>query len=136
MGAKRCLHENYGVKLDVTDRQVICNGCHKPIDAFDALLHFAKSEQRLLSTWHSIQESEKREHERTQREKERRPFRRKVVRRLPIHDMDLKAEPIIGYTNTLECGHEKKSGPDRKLKQATCYTCQLQSKGAQKRAKP
>lgn len=124
IGGKRCTHENVGVKLDKIDRRVYCRGCGIQIDPFSALLNFAKSESRLVSTLASIKEATESEAKRKEREKERRPFVRGVKSRVAVKDMSLKAEPITGYKNTLECGHVVETSGDRRWRTRTCNECQ------------
>lgn len=132
---KQCDHRNHGVRLIETDRQAICNGCGKPVDAFDALLHYAESEQRLLSTRQAIEQAHKAEAERKQRDKERRPFAREVVSWTERKDLTLKAEPVTGYNLKLECGHAASCGPNRRVRRVTCRECEHIAKKAAKEAR-
>lgn len=125
---QRCNHDDQGVTLDIPARRVLCKGCGAQIDAFDALLQHAHAEQRLVNVVHEGREREKREAEQKRREKERRPFLRQVVGYVARRDKTLKAEPIIGYTLTLECEHTKASDGDRKPRRVTCYICQAAAK--------
>lgn len=120
----RCHHDK-GVRLDECDRAVLCKVCGRELDPFEALQHYAASEQRLLQTWRHIKENNEREASAKAREKERRPFLRKVLKYMPKKDLTLKAEPIIGYVLDLECGHKAECGPNRKVKTKTCYQCQM-----------
>lgn len=125
MAKNQCTHENHGVDLIEVDRSVLCKGCRKHIDPFDALLHYAASEQRLIATRNQIAQMQQREADKKSRAKARRPFVRKVVRWIARKDMTLKAEPVIGYDIELECGHSGKCGPDRKVKNITCRECEM-----------
>ena len=120
----RCTHENHGVRLDKTDRTATCKGCGKVVDPFDALLHYAASEKRLVGTLAQIKDAEKRDAERKVREKARRPFLRQVTGRVAVKDLSLKAEPTVGYTNTLECGHVLETPGDTHWRHRTCHACQ------------
>ena len=128
MKGNRCDHKNCGVSLDETDRVVTCNGCKKPVDPFEALLNYAASEQRLVGTLEAIRKAKEDEEKRKQRDKDRRPYARKVVGKKPKKDLAQKAEPIIGYDLTLECGHKSECGPDRVPKMKTCYDCEAADK--------
>lgn len=128
MTQMHCMHENEGVRLDENGRRVYCKGCGLQLDPFEALLHYAASERRLVSTRHAIEQAEQRERDRKQREKDRRPFTRRVVGHRERKDLSLKAEPVIGYTLTLECGHKKDCGPNRKPRQVTCRECEHQAR--------
>ena len=123
-GMTRCRHREHGFRLDTIDRRAICKGCGKDVDAFDALVAYAKSETRLLSTRQRIEDAEKRERDRKAREKARRPFGRAVNSVRAVKDLTLKTEPVIGYTLTLECGHSAECGPNRKPRMVTCRQCQ------------
>lgn len=133
MATKRCQHLDYGVTLDEVARTATCKGCQQPVDAFDALRHYAASEQRLVRHAEAIQAAERREAADKQRDKDRRPFKQAVVSRVARKDLTLKAEPIIGYTLTLACGHVADCGPEQRMKFKTCGVCQ---QAAAKAAKP
>jgi len=124
MAQNRCTHENHGVRLDETDRTATCKGCGKPVDPFDALLHYAASEQRLVGTRKAINDAQQAEVARKQREKDRRPFARAVVRRTARKDLTLKAEPVVGYALTLECGHTVDVGEGNRFRRVTCSQCE------------
>ena len=123
MTQKRCMHENEGIRLDEVDRACFCKGCGKQIDPFEALLYYAASEQRLLGTRHAIEQAQQSERDRKAAEKARRPFGRAVTGFTARKDLTLKAEPIIGYTLDLECGHKADCGPNRKPRRVTCHAC-------------
>ena len=127
VATKRCTHKNEGVRLDKIDRRVYCRKCGKQIDPFEALLYHAASEQRLVSTRQAIQEAETRERVRKEQEKARRPFLRTVTGRTAIHDLTLKAEPIIGYKHRLACGHVVETRGATFWKTRTCYECRERS---------
>ena len=133
MKGTRCAHENHGVRLDEIDRRCYCRGCNLQLDPFDALLHYAASEQRLIHHASTITQHEQAEAARKQADKDRRPFTRAVTGFTAVKDMTLKAEPIIGYTLKLECGHASKCGPNRKPKRVTCRTCQAEARLAPKK---
>ena len=124
MAQNRCTHENHGVRLDETDRTATCKGCGKQVDPFDALLHYAASERRLVETRKAIKAAAEAEVARKHREKDRRPFARAVVRRTARKDLSLKAEPVIGYTLTLECGHTREVGECNRFRRVTCGQCE------------
>ena len=94
------------------------------LDPFDALLHYAASEQRLVAHASTIKLHEQAEAARKQADKDRRPWSRVVAGYTAVKDMTLKAEPVIGYMLKLECGHACECGPNRKPKRVTCRTCQ------------
>ena len=119
-----CSHRGHGVELRVLDRVVVCQGCRKAVDAFDALVNFARDEQRLVGTLERIEDHHRREEERKAADKARRPWARKVLGRRAVRDLSLKAEPVTGHVLTLECGHEVKCGPERIPRQVTCRTCE------------
>ena len=123
MAQQRCTHEDHGVRLDETDRTVTCKNCGKQVDPFQALLHYAASEQRLVSARQQIEQAQEAEVARKQREKDRRPFARAVVKRTERKDLSLKAEPVIGYTLTLECGHTMEVGEGNRFRRVTCGQC-------------
>lgn len=124
MGKQQCMHDNHGVRLDEIDRRCYCRGCGLQIDPFEALLNYANAESRLVSQAEFIKQSQHAEATRKANEKARRPFVRTVTGWTAIKDMTLKAEPVIGYTLTLECGHSGDFGPNRKPKHVTCRACQ------------
>lgn len=128
MAQKRCTHEDHGVELDETDRTAYCNGCRTLVDPFQALLHYAASEQRLVATRLAIEEAQERERRQKQREKDRKPFARAVLRRTERKDLSLKAEPVIGQTLTLECGHTRDVGPDNRFRRVTCAVCEVEAR--------
>jgi hypothetical protein len=128
MRSNKCNHRNCGVRLLVPERRVICKGCNEQIDAFDALQHYAASEQRLVSVRNDILEAEKREERRKQADKERRPWLRNVQSWHARKDLSLKAEPIIGWMLTLECGHKKGVDGERKPNRVTCRECEAAAK--------
>lgn len=119
----RCLHIQYGVKLDQTKQRAYCKECGTEIALFDALWNYHHAEQRLVGTLQEMKRMQQQEEERKQRERERRPFLREVVGRAARKDMSLKAEPIIGYMNELECGHKQQQNGDRHLRHVTCHQC-------------
>jgi hypothetical protein len=123
MAEKRCMHRDEGVRLDEADRRVYCKACNKQIDPFEALLHYAASETRLLGTRRAIEQARQSELDRKAAEKARRPFVRAVTGFTAERDLTLKAEPIIGYTLDLECGHKKDCGPNRRPRRVTCHAC-------------
>lgn len=130
MASKRCDHRNSGVRLEPLERRVICKGCGTVVDAFDALVNYAASEQRLIGTRRAIEDAKKSEEQKKAREKERRPFARQVTGYTAKHDLSLKAEPIIGYALTLACGHQAECGPNRQPRQVTCRTCEHDARKA------
>ena len=120
----RCTHENYGVRLDEVDRLCYCRGCNLQIDPFEALVHYAASESRLVLHADTIRSAQQAEIARKEADKARRPFVRNVTGHAAVKDLTLKAEPIIGYKLTLECGHVGECGPNRIPKRMTCRACQ------------
>lgn len=128
MTTGRCMHKEYGVRLDAVDRRCYCKRCGIQIDPFEALVNYAHAEQRLVSTRRAIEDAEKRQATQKQREKDRRPFARAVVGRVPRKDLSLKAEPVIGYTVTLSCGHTRETNGERQYRQVTCGDCEKQAR--------
>jgi len=124
-----CDHVNAGMTLDHKSRTVAC-ACGTVLDPFDALVLYARSEDRLVSTLGEMRKRDARLAEEKQREKARRPFARAVVGRAAIKDETLKAEPTTGYALTLECGHAARCGPERVPKRVTCRTCQAAGRAA------
>lgn len=122
-----CLHLQCGVRLDETTQRAYCLGCGNELALFDALMNYHRAEQRLVATLSEIQRHMKMEQERKQREKERRPFLREVTSRRERKDMSLKAEPVIGYELTLECGHTQDQKDTRRLNRVTCHTCRYEA---------
>lgn len=118
-----CIHAMYGVKLDNTKQRAYCKQCGEEIALWDALWNYLRAEQRLVATLQEMKRMQQQEIDRKQRDKERRPFVREVVGRVARKDMSLKAEPIIGYVNELECGHKQQQNGDRRLHRVTCHEC-------------
>jgi len=122
-GFSGCQHAQHGVKLDKTKQRAYCKKCGEEIALFDALWNYHHAEERLVGTLQQMQKMRDDEAARKQRERERRPFVREVVGRVARKDMTLKAEPIIGYVNELECGHKQQQNSDRHLSRVTCHEC-------------
>lgn len=123
MGAVRCMHDNMGVRLDEVDRRCYCRGCNLQLDPFEALLYYANAERRLVGHVETLKRAERDEIKRKEIAKTRQPFIRAVTSYTAVKDLTLKAEPIIGYTLHLECGHCSECGPTRKPKRVTCRIC-------------
>jgi len=93
------------------------------VDPFNALLHYAASEQRLVYQREQEHRMAQRETHAKERSKRTRPFVRAVVNVEPVKDFTLKAEPVIGHTLTLECQHKVAVGVDGITKTRTCGQC-------------
>ena len=123
VGFSGCQHAQHGVKLDKTKQRAYCKQCGEEIALFDALWNYHHAEERLVGTLQQMQKMRDDEAARKLREKERRPFVREVVGRVARKDMTLKAEPIIGYVNELECGHKRQQNGERHISRMTCTDC-------------
>lgn len=130
MGAKLCTHDRTGFSLDEIARVVKCRQCGEVVDAFDALLAYAGSEKRLVRARAAIVEHAEKEAEKRERKAAREPFLRRVVKRTPIKDKTLKAEPVVGYRLKLACGHVTRWDGERPPRHRTCATCQTLKGGA------
>ena len=123
MVANACTHENHGVTLDEVDRTCTCRGCGKPVDPFEALLHYAASERRLVYQAESIKEARVAEARKKALAQERRTFARAVVGRRPRIESQEGIDVVVGHELTLECGHvldwSRPTSPHR----ATCHQC-------------
>ena len=129
----RCTHVDEGVRLDEVDRRAYCKTCGLQLDPFQALVHYAKAEERLVATRRAIDDAHRRETDRAAREKASRPFVRKVMDWTEIKDVTLKAEPLTGYLLTLACGHTAKCGT-RRVRQKTCWECRDAEREAERLA--
>jgi hypothetical protein len=124
LAMKKCDHKEHGVILDELDRAAICRNCRREIDPFEALLNYAHAEERLVNAVEALRESGRREAQKLARVAIVSKCNRKVVSREPVRNLELKAEPIIGYKNTLGCGHVRETTSDREFKTLMCYDCE------------
>lgn len=123
---RACSHRNHGVRLEEPERAAFCRGCGAQVDAFDALVAYAKSERRLVQHAEAIAHHQKMEQARKDRQVTSRQFKRQVVKRTAVKDKTRKGDPITGYKMTLECGHVRAARKDqRDMAIATCYDCQV-----------
>lgn len=129
-----CIHSQFGVRLDKTAQRAYCLKCGTEIALFDALWNYHHAEERLVHTLQQLDEHDKRDAEKKQRDKERRPFMRAVTGTKAHRDMELKSEPVVAITYTLECGHTRRMDGDRRFTKVHCSTCQMEDATARAKA--
>ena len=127
----RCVHTAFGqggIVLDTVNRSVRCRMCGAVIDAFDALVQYARDAR--FASYQEQQESQRavRENQQKARQKVNRPFIREVAHVEPVKDHALKVEPVIGHALTLTCGHVVNVGVDGITKTRTCGECARDAK--------
>ena len=121
---KKCRHVDTGARLDEVARKAYCCGCGAEIDAFDALLHYAKSERRLQHEAIAIRQHKEQEAAKKAADKMRRPHVRAVVHWTPLCEGAGEDLAVVGYDLTLDCGHTQRRDGERRVKTVTCQTCQ------------
>jgi hypothetical protein len=116
----KCDHRNRGVTLDTATRRAICL-CGEVIDCFDALLIYAHAQRRLMNRVEEIRAHERKEAEK----KAAKPYVRAVAGCCARRS---KRGRIIGYSLTLECGHEHHWHRRTPPRRATCQACIREAK--------
>jgi len=122
-----CDHSRRGVEIDRTKRTVYCK-CGAQLDPLDALLIYAATEQRLVSTRADIERHQREEAEKKQREAERKPFLREVR---GFYQVCNPTPPngdgaMVGYDVSLSCGHTIRwasRGRRHPKQRLTCDVC-------------